>query len=88
MTVSGFSAGAIPAGSVLESAALKITHRHSDATSTDKLDLSVDVGAGAPLTASVVGRPGSPAYQTSTMPLHGLARWRMPCTTGRSPALL
>ncbi|HEY0616025.1 MAG TPA: hypothetical protein VGD15_00500 [Kribbella sp.] len=69
MTVSGFSAGAIPAGSVLESAALKITHRHSDATSTDKLDLSVDVGAGAPLTASVVGQPGSPAYQTSTVPL-------------------
>lgn len=68
--MNGYSqAGAIPAGSVLQSAALKVTHRHSDPGSTDQLDLSVDVGSGAPLTASVTGGPGGTAYQTETVPL-------------------
>jgi type II secretory pathway pseudopilin PulG len=70
LTLSGYNqAGAIPVGSVLESAELKITHRHSDPLSTDKLDVSVDVGAGAPLVASVIGRPGGPAYEVTTIPL-------------------
>ena len=70
VTINGFApAGAIPAGSVLESAALKVTHRHSDPASTDRLEVSVDVGSGVPLTASVTGAPGGPAYQTSTVPL-------------------
>jgi len=70
LTLSGYSQGGpIPAGSVLQSAALKITHRHSDPATTDQLDLSVDVGAGAPLTASVTGGLGGPAYRTETVPL-------------------
>jgi len=70
LTISGYSqGGAMPAGSVLESAALKITHRHSDPATVDQLDLSVDVGAGAPITASVTGVPGGTAYRTETVPL-------------------
>ena len=70
LTLNGYSqAGAIPVGSVLESAELQITHRHSDPLTTDKLDLSVDVGPGAPLTATVTGRPGGPAYGMTTVPL-------------------
>ncbi|MEU4194838.1 hypothetical protein AB0E69_23260 [Kribbella sp. NPDC026611] len=70
VTINGFAPpDAIPAGSVLESAALKITHRHSDVVSSDALDLSVDVGSGTPLTASVAGAPGGPAYRTETVPL-------------------
>ncbi|MEV6416484.1 hypothetical protein [Kribbella sp. NPDC051718] len=70
VTLSGYNqAGAIPVGSVLESADLKITHRHSDPLTTDKLDLSVDVGPGAPITASVTGRPGGSAYGVTTIPL-------------------
>ncbi|GAA0621314.1 hypothetical protein GCM10009534_65750 [Kribbella sandramycini] len=70
LTLSGYSqAGLIPAGSVLESAALKITHRHSDAASVDRLDLSVDVGSGAPITATVMGGLGGSAYRTETVPL-------------------
>ncbi|NEA32328.1 hypothetical protein [Streptomyces sp. SID13031] len=69
-TLSGYSqAGAIPVGSVLESAELKITHRHSDPLTTDKLDLSVDVGPGAPITATATGRPGGAAYGVTTIPL-------------------
>ncbi|MFI5697090.1 hypothetical protein ACIA58_34865 [Kribbella sp. NPDC051586] len=70
VTINGFApASAIPAGSVLESAALKITHRHSDVTSTDKLDVSLDVGSGTPLTASVTGSAGGTAYRTESVPL-------------------
>lgn len=70
VTLSGYNqAGAIPVGSVLESADLKITHRHSDPLTTDKLDLSVDIGPGTPITASVTGRPGGPAYGVTTIPL-------------------
>jgi hypothetical protein len=70
LTLSGYDqAGAIPVGSILESAELKVTHRHSDPTTTDKLDLSVDVGPGAPLTASVTGKPGGSAYGVTTIPL-------------------
>lgn len=70
LTLSGYNqAGAIPPGSVLESAELKVTHRHSDLLTKDKLDLSIDVGDGPPLTASVDGRTGGPAYQTTTVPL-------------------
>ncbi|MFI5712336.1 hypothetical protein [Kribbella sp. NPDC051620] len=70
LTLSGYNpAGAIPIGSVLESADLKITHRHSDPLTTDKLDLSVDVGPGTPITASATGRPGGSAYGVTTIPL-------------------
>jgi Tfp pilus assembly protein PilX len=70
VTINGFAPpDAIPAGSVLRSAALKVTHRHSDLTSADKLDLSIDVGSVAPLTASVDGGPGSATYRTETVPL-------------------
>lgn len=70
LTLGGYSqGGAIPVGSVLESAALKITHRHSDPATADRLDLSVDVGAGAPITASVTGGPGGAAYRTDAVPL-------------------
>lgn len=70
ITINGFAPPtAIPVGSVLESAALKITHRHSDVTSTDKLDVSLDVGSGTPLTASVTGAAGGAAYRTETVPL-------------------
>lgn len=70
LSLNGYSqAGTIPVGSVLESAALQITHRHSDPLTTDKLDLSIDVGPGAPLTATASGRPGGPAYGLTTIPL-------------------
>ncbi|MFI5731846.1 hypothetical protein ACIA49_17110 [Kribbella sp. NPDC051587] len=70
LTLSGYKLGsAIPAGSVLESAALKITHRHSDPSTEDRLDLSVDVGAGTPVAASGAGGPGGTAYRTETVPL-------------------
>ncbi|WP_432880108.1 hypothetical protein ACQPYH_34520 [Kribbella sp. CA-245084] len=70
VTINGFAPPApIPAGSVLRSAALKITHRHSDVASTDKLDVSLDVGSGAPLTASLTGAAGGTSYQTETVPL-------------------
>jgi hypothetical protein len=69
LPMSGFAAGTVPAGSVLESAALEITHRHKDVASTDKLDVSLDVGSGTPLTVSAVGLPGGSAYGTETLPL-------------------
>jgi hypothetical protein len=69
LPMSGFAAGTVPAGSVLESAALKITHRHKDVATTDKLDVSVDVGSGTPLTVTAAGLPGGPAYGTETLPL-------------------
>lgn len=70
LSLNGYSqAGTIPTGSVLESAELQITHRHSDPLTTDKLDLTIDVGPGAPLTATADGRPGGPAYGLTTIPL-------------------
>ncbi|TDD60102.1 hypothetical protein E1263_12670 [Kribbella antibiotica] len=70
LTLGGYNQGsAIPPGSVLESAALKISHRHSDPGTTDRLDLSVDVGAGAPIAATITGGPGGTAYRTESVPL-------------------
>jgi hypothetical protein len=69
LPMSGYAAGTVPAGSVLESAALKITHRHKDVTTPDKLAVSVDVGSGTPLTVAAAGLPGGPAYGTETLPL-------------------
>ncbi|TDU91689.1 hypothetical protein EV138_5300 [Kribbella voronezhensis] len=69
LPLSGFAAGAVPTGSVLESAALKITHRHKDPATTDKLAVSVDVGSGQPLSVTAGGLPGGSAYGTETLPL-------------------
>ncbi|MEU0093493.1 hypothetical protein [Kribbella sp. NPDC006257] len=69
LPMSGYAASAVPAGSVLESAALKITHRHKDVATTDKLAVSVDVGSGTPLTVTAGGVPGGTAYGTETLPL-------------------
>jgi hypothetical protein len=68
LPLSGFTA-TVPAGSVLESAALKITHRHKDVATTDKLDVSVDIGSGTPLSVTAAGLPGGSAYGTETLPL-------------------
>ncbi|WP_026163445.1 hypothetical protein [Kribbella catacumbae] len=70
LTLNGYNqAGTIPVGSVLESAELQITHRHSDPLTTDKLDLSLDVGPGAPLAVTATGRPGGSEYGVTTIPL-------------------
>ncbi|MFC0629037.1 type IV pilus modification PilV family protein [Kribbella deserti] len=70
LTVSGFAqAGAIPAGSVLQSAAVRVTHRHSDPGSSDQLDISVATDTGPNLTGSVVGAAGGTGFQTDVIVL-------------------
>jgi hypothetical protein len=73
LEVSGFHPSTpIPAGSVLQSAVVRITHKHSDpAASTDSFSVSLTTGAGPALTGTTPGRPGGAAvpFQTDTVPL-------------------
>ncbi|WP_328991824.1 type II secretion system GspH family protein [Kribbella sp. NBC_01245] len=69
LTVNGFGqAGAIPPGSVLQSAAVRLTHRHS-APESEQLDISVATSTGPNLSASVMGGPGGTAFRTDVIPL-------------------
>lgn len=70
VSATGFAPPApIPTGSVLKSAAVKVTHRHSDATRTDALQVTLTPQGGTPITASAAGRLGSPVFQTTTIPI-------------------
>ncbi|MFD7156089.1 hypothetical protein ACFV9C_15890 [Kribbella sp. NPDC059898] len=73
VTASGFApASPIPAGSVLQSATVKVTHRHTDPTSTDDLSVSVATGAGPSLVGAVTGHPGQTpagAFVTDSVPI-------------------
>lgn len=66
VSVRGFAPpAAIPAGSVLKSAKVKVTHRHSDPLTQDDLEVTFRPNGGDALTGSAVGRFGSPAFQTT-----------------------
>ncbi|MDX6241319.1 MAG: hypothetical protein QOG10_6143 [Kribbellaceae bacterium] len=73
VTVDGFApTNPVPPGSVLQSATVKVTHRHTDSASTDDLSVSVDTGSGPNLTGSVTGHNGSnppSAFQTDSIPI-------------------
>ncbi|GAA1589366.1 MULTISPECIES: hypothetical protein [Kribbella] len=59
ITSSGFAPSSpIPAGSVLQSAFVKVTHRHTNPGSTDDLSVSLATGAGPNLVGSVTGHAG------------------------------
>ncbi|CRK54994.1 hypothetical protein [Alloactinosynnema sp. L-07] len=70
VSVNGFAApAAIPAGSVLKSAAVKVVHRHTHPTTFDGLTVTLTPTGGTPLTGTSVGRLGSPAFQTDSIPI-------------------
>jgi hypothetical protein len=70
VTVSGYAPpAAIPAGSVLTSAAVKVTHRHSDTASLDSLAVTLTPNGGSPITANASGRPGSGTFATDSLPI-------------------
>jgi Tfp pilus assembly protein PilX len=66
LTVSGFAPpSAIPAGSVLTGATVKVTHRHSDSGSTDSTDVILTPTGGVALpSGSAPGHAGSSTFQT------------------------
>jgi len=65
LTVSGFGVpAAIPAGSVLRSAAVRVVHRHSDTGSTDPLTVSVTPTGGTAVTGTAAGGAGGTAMRT------------------------
>ncbi|MEU4394643.1 hypothetical protein [Kribbella sp. NPDC023855] len=70
LQVQGFApTGAIPVGSVLTSAEVKVRHRHTDITAADSFDVSLTTGGGPALTGSAPGRLGSTILQTTSIPL-------------------
>jgi hypothetical protein len=70
VTVDGFAPpAAIPAGSVLKSAVLRVVHRHSNAASSDGLAVGVTPSGGSAVNASITGHPGGTAWQTDQAPL-------------------
>jgi hypothetical protein len=70
LTVDGFvPPAAIPAGSSLKSATVKVSHRHSDAGSADNLNVTLTPTAGTSVTGTVAGHPGSAVFQTDSIPL-------------------
>lgn len=72
LEVSGFHPPTpIPAGSILQSAVVKVTHRHSDAASTETLGVSLATDDGPDLTGTVPGRTGGAAvpFETDTVSL-------------------
>lgn len=70
LRVQGFApTEAIPVGSVLTSAEVKILHRHSDITAADSFDVSLTTGGGPALTGSTSGQLGSTILKVDTIPL-------------------
>ena len=71
VTVNGFAPpSAIPAGSILKSATVKVTHRHTDAGSSDGLTVTLTPTGGAALpSGTAAGRPGGPAFATDSIPI-------------------
>jgi Tfp pilus assembly protein PilX len=70
LKVSGFAPpSSIPVGSILQSAAIKVTHRHSDPASTDDFSVSVETAPSTTVTGSAPGRAGGTTYQTDSIPL-------------------
>jgi Tfp pilus assembly protein PilX len=74
VTVGGFAPpSAIPAGSVLKSATVKVTHRHADTGTTDTLNVSLTPNGGTAISGSSTGHPGGAAFQTDTVTLDAAA---------------
>jgi len=70
MTVNGFAPpAAIPAGSVLTSAVVRVTHRHGEVGSTDSLSVAVTPSGQPAVSGTVPGRAGSTAFQTDSVTL-------------------
>jgi len=71
VTVSGFAPpSAIPAGSVLTSAVVRVAHRHSDTSAADSLRVTLTPsGSGSSVTATAAGRTGSGTFATTSIPL-------------------
>jgi Tfp pilus assembly protein PilV len=70
VTVSGYAAPlAIPAGSILKSAAVTVTHRHSDTGSSDGLAVTLTPNGGSPTSGSATGHIGATAFQTDSVAL-------------------
>jgi hypothetical protein len=62
----------IPAGSVLQSATVKVTHRHTDPAATDDLSVSVVTGSGPNVSGAVTGHLGhtpAGAFVTDSIPI-------------------
>ncbi|TDP96772.1 hypothetical protein [Labedaea rhizosphaerae] len=71
LTMTGFApATAIPAGSVLQSAKLKLTHRHASTSSSDNLTAVVTPSGGTAVTgAAAVSLTGGTTFQAQTIDL-------------------
>jgi hypothetical protein len=71
MTVDGFvPPSAVPAGSVLQSAAVKVVHRHSDPASTEKFDVTLKVKPSNLTVGDSITIPAnSGAFRTDLIPL-------------------
>ena len=74
VTVNGFAPpAAIPAGSVLKAATLRVVHRHGDAATSDSLGVTVTPSGGSSVSATVSGHPGGAAWQTDQVALDAAA---------------
>ncbi|TDO35715.1 hypothetical protein EV643_122126 [Kribbella sp. VKM Ac-2527] len=61
---------AIPVGSVLQSAVVEVTHRHTDVATKDSFSARLTTGSGDDVTGTSSGQFGSPTtYQTESIPL-------------------
>lgn len=74
VTVTGYAPpAAIPAGSMLTSATVQVTHRHSDNGSSDKLSVDLTPTGGNTISGTVTGHAGGGAFQTDTITLDAAA---------------
>lgn len=75
MTVSGFAPpSAIPAGSMLTKAEVRVRHRHSDATTKDRLTVTLTPNGGTAVnSATLDGGIGDAAFRTDTFTLDSAA---------------
>jgi hypothetical protein len=75
VTVSGFAPpSAIPAGSILKTAAVRVRHRHTDATTTDTITVTLTPNGGTATTAgSLAGGTGGAAFRNDTVTLNAAA---------------
>jgi hypothetical protein len=70
VTVSGYTPpSAVPAGSILKSATVRVTHRHSDAASSDSLAVTLTPNGSPAVSGNVAGHPGDTAFRTDSISL-------------------
>ena len=70
VTVGGYAPpSAVPAGSILKSATVLVTHRHSDAGSSDSLAVTLTPNGSPSLSGNVAGHPGAATLGTDSIGL-------------------